>query len=103
MGLDPQRSTPWDRVGSTDVGNLSYVTPTLHPEVAIIDEGVSCHTHAFREAADTEHAYRVLLQAAEALALTGADVVADREVRDAVRTAFAGQPDRRTQWTGSGQ
>lgn len=102
VGLDPKRSIPWDRVGSTDVGNLSYVAPTLHPEIAITDEGVSCHTHEFREAADGERAYRVLLQAAEALALTGADVIADRAVRDAVRGAFATQPDRRTQWTGSG-
>ncbi|MFN2451960.1 MAG: M20 family metallopeptidase [Candidatus Dormibacteria bacterium] len=102
VGLDPHHSIPWDRVGSTDVGNLSYVAPTLHPEIAITDEGVSCHTHEFREAADSERAYRVLLQAAEALALTGADVIADREVRDAVRGAFATQPDRRTEWTGSG-
>jgi len=103
VGLQPQRSIPWDRVGSTDVGNLSYVAPTLHPEVAITDEGVSCHTHEFREAADSERAYRALLQAAEALALTGADVMADREVREAVRQAFADQPGRRRQWTGSGQ
>lgn len=103
VGLDPQRSTPWDRVGSTDVGNLSHVAPTLHPEIAITEEGVSCHTHDFREAADSERAYRVLLQAAEALALTGADVIANREVRDEVRGAFANQPDRHQRWRGSGQ
>jgi amidohydrolase len=102
VGLDPQTAIPWDRVGSTDVGDLSYALPTLHPEVAIIEEGVSCHTHAFREAADSERGYRALIQGAEALARTGADVVADAAVREQVRAAFRDQPWRRREWRGSG-
>lgn len=102
VGLDPVESIPWERVGSTDVGDLSYAVPTLHPEVAIIDEGVSCHTHQFREAADSERGYRALVQGAEALALTGADILADAEVREQVRTAFRDQPWRRKEWRGSG-
>jgi hypothetical protein len=93
---------PWDRVGSTDVGDLSYAVPTLHPEVAITEEGVSCHTHQFREAADSERGYAALIQGAEALARTGADVVADAQVREAVRAAFENQPWRRPEWRGSG-
>jgi amidohydrolase len=102
VGLEPQPSIPWDRVGSTDVGNLSYAVPALHPEIAIIDEGVSCHTHEFREAADSERGYRALIQGAEALARIGADVVADAAVREAVRAAFRDQPGRRAAWRGSG-
>ena len=102
VGLDPQQAIPWDRVGSTDVGDLSYALPTLHPEVAIIDEGVSCHTHQFREAADSERGYRALVQGAAALARTGADVVADSSVREQVRAAFRDQPWRRKEWHGSG-
>ena len=102
VGLHPQESIPWDRVGSTDVGDLSYALPSLHPEVAIIDEGVSCHTHEFRAAADSDRGYRALIQGAEALALTGAEVVADAEVRERVRAAFRDQPWRRKEWRGSG-
>jgi metal-dependent amidase/aminoacylase/carboxypeptidase family protein len=102
VGLHPQPTIPWDRVGSTDVGDLSYAAPTLHPEVAIIDEGVSCHTHEFREAADSERGYVALIQGAEALARTGAEVVADAQVREAVRAAFRDQPWRRSEWRGSG-
>jgi len=102
VGLHPQESIPWDRVGSTDVGDLSYALPSLHPEVAIIEEGVSCHTHEFRAAADSERGYRALIQGAEALALTGAEVVADAEVRERVRAAFRDQPWRRKEWRGSG-
>jgi amidohydrolase len=101
VGLEPREAIPWDRVGSTDVGDLSYAAPTLHPEVAIIDEGVSCHTHEFRVAADSERGYAALIQGAEALALTGADVIADAAIRNAVRSAFADQPGRREYWQGS--
>jgi amidohydrolase len=102
VGLDPKPAIPWDRVGSTDVGDLSYAAPTLHPEVAIIDDGVSCHTHEFREAADSERGYAALVQGAEALARTGAEVVADAKVREGVREAFRDQAWRRPEWRGSG-
>jgi amidohydrolase len=102
VGLAPQRSAPWDRVGSTDVGDLSYAAPTLHPEVAIIDEGVSCHTHEFREAADTDRGYDALVRGAEALALTGADVASDAATRNSVRAAFSDEQWRRRNWRGSG-
>jgi metal-dependent amidase/aminoacylase/carboxypeptidase family protein len=102
VGLAPRVATPWERVGSTDVGDLSYACPTIHPEVAITEEGVSCHTHAFREAAATEAAHDVMLRGAAALALTGADVIVDPEIRHAVRTSFAAEPWRRKQWHGSG-
>ncbi|HEY6378474.1 MAG TPA: M20 family metallopeptidase [Candidatus Dormibacteraeota bacterium] len=102
VGLAPRESIPWDRVGSTDVGDLSYAAPTLHPEVAIIDEGVSCHTHEFREAADADRGYDALVRGTEALALTGADVAGDASIRHAVRAAFSDQPWRRPGWRGSG-
>ncbi len=101
VGLEPRVATPWERVGSTDVGDLSYACPTIHPEIAITEEGVSCHTHEFREAAATEEAHDVMLRGAAALALTGADVIADRHVRDAVRASFATEPWRRKEWRGS--
>ncbi len=63
--------------------------------MAITEEGVSCHTHAFREAAATEAAHDVMLRGAAALALTGADVIADPAVREAVRGSFAGESWRR--------
>lgn len=102
VGLHPVEAPPWNRVGSTDVGDLSYGCPALHPEVAITEEGVSCHTHEFREAAATEHAHDVMLRGAAALALTGADVLTDAKVREAVRSSFVAQPWHRPQWGGSG-
>jgi hypothetical protein len=42
-----------------------------------------------------------MLRGAAALALTGADVIADRHVRDAVRASFATESWRRKEWRGS--
>jgi hypothetical protein len=43
-----------------------------------------------------------MLRGAAALALTGADVIADAQVRAAVRAAFVSEPWRRVEWHGSG-
>jgi amidohydrolase len=102
VGLEEDDVVPWARTGSTDVGDVSYAAPTLHPEFAIADEGIGPHTHAFREAALSVRGEQAMLQAAEVLARVGADVVLDAGVRQRVRDAFAAQPQRRSEWTGSG-
>jgi amidohydrolase len=102
VGLTEDRVVPWERTGSTDVGDVSYAAPTLHPEFAIADEGTGPHTHAFREAALSPRGEEAMLRAAEVLGRIGADVIFDREVRDAVRKGFLAQPQHRVQWTGSG-
>ena len=102
LGVSQDHVVPWQRVGSTDVGDVSYAAPTLHPEIAIADLGVSPHTHGFREAAVSPRADGVLLVAAEVLARIGADVIMQPEIRAAVRAAFTGEPWRRVEWRGSG-
>lgn len=103
VGLMEDQVVPWARTGSTDVGDVSYAAPTLHPEFAIADEGIGPHTHAFREAALSARGEQAMLQAAEVLARVGADVVLDADVRHRVRDAFAAQPQHRAAWTGSGE
>jgi amidohydrolase len=102
VGLEEDHVVPWARTGSTDVGDVSYAAPTLHPEFAIADEGIGPHTHGFREAAVSARGEEAMLQAAEVLARVGADVILDADVRRRVREAFAAQPQHRAEWTGSG-
>ena len=102
VGLTEDVVVPWARTGSTDVGDVSYAAPTLHPEFAIADEGIGPHTHAFREAAISPRAEQAMLQAAEVLARVGADVILDAALRQRVRDAFAAQPQHREAWSGSG-
>jgi amidohydrolase len=102
VGLTEDRVIPWERTGSTDVGDVSYAAPTLHPEFAIADEGTGPHTHAFREAALSPRGEDAMLKAAEVLGRIGADVIFDPEVRRGVRNGFLAQPQHRAQWTGTG-
>jgi amidohydrolase len=75
--------------GSTDLGNLSYRMPALHPMIAVSDPTVALHTTDFAEAAGSAAGDRAVLDGAVGLALTAADYLADPALRDAVRAEFA--------------
>lgn len=54
--------------GSSDVGNVSQVIPTIQPSLNIANEEVIPHTHAFREACNKQMAYDQIAFGAELLA-----------------------------------
>ncbi|HLY13627.1 MAG TPA: M20 family metallopeptidase, partial [Candidatus Limnocylindrales bacterium] len=45
-----------NNLGSSDMGNVSQVLPTIHPSVAICTAGVAGHSTEFRDAAATDYA-----------------------------------------------
>jgi amidohydrolase len=57
---------------STDMGNVSYVVPSIHPMFGIPTEAAN-HTPGFTAAAATPEAHRAMLRASTALALTALD------------------------------
>lgn len=65
------------RLGSSDIGNVSFAVPTIHPMLAITDDAVPLHSEAFRELAATPRADEVALLGATCLAQTAWDVLAD--------------------------
>ncbi len=76
-----------DRVGagSTDMGDVSHVVPSIHPWLAIVEQGVAlCHEHRFAEAAGTDAAGRTAVLAAKAMARTAVDVISDASLRATV-------------------
>jgi amidohydrolase len=76
----------WD--GSSDVGNVSRLVPTIQPLVAIAPEEVLIHSPRFAEAAATEDALQILLDAAKAMAMTATDLLASLELVEKVRAEF---------------
>ena len=64
-------------LGSTDMGNVSTVVPSLHPIVAITDRPTPGHSHAFAEAAARPEALAAMRFGAKALAYTALDVLSD--------------------------
>jgi amidohydrolase len=77
-----------DHLGSSDMGNVSWVVPTIHPYIAICDEGVPGHSTQFRDAAASPRADEVTLLAATLVAQTAFEVLADADLRRAAWQGF---------------
>jgi amidohydrolase len=76
--------------GSTDMGDLSLHLPSIHPYLAICDEGESlCHEHRFAECAASERGMSTMLVAAKAMARTTLDLLEDPKLFAEVRREFA--------------
>jgi amidohydrolase len=84
---DPRKTEP--RVmGSTDMGNVSYLVPSIHPMVRVAPAGVSIHSHEFTRHAGSPAGDVAVILGAKAMAMTIADVWADRTLLDQARTEF---------------
>lgn len=92
LGRAPRERDDRVGAGSTDMGDVSHVVPSIHPWLAIVDEGAAlCHEHRFAEAAGTDGAGRAALVAAKALARTAIELIADGELRAAVSAEWRGR------------
>ncbi|HEY7362893.1 MAG TPA: M20 family metallopeptidase [Methylomirabilota bacterium] len=78
-----------EHLGSSDVGNVSQVVPTIQPLVKIAPDGTPIHSRAFEAAAISPLAREGLLISAKALALTAYDVLADSALQARIRQEFA--------------
>ena len=61
-------------LGSSDVGNVSQVIPTIQPTVSISDDYIAGHSEEFKAAAKSEKGLQSIAIAAELLALTALDL-----------------------------
>ena len=82
-------------VGSTDMGNVSYVVPSIHPMIRVAPPGVPIHTPAFTGFAGGPEGDAAVLDGAKALAFTVADLWLDgglvERARGEWREAVAGR------------
>ena len=65
--------------GSSDIGNVSHVAPTIHPYIGITDCPMVGHSIEMANATTTSKAHDRLLIAALAMAYTGHDVIVRNE------------------------
>jgi amidohydrolase len=79
---------PSDNLGSSDMGNVSFVVPTIHPSIAICPAGVAGHSIEFREAAAGPLADEVTLLAATLVAQTAYELFADPSLVEAAWREF---------------
>jgi amidohydrolase len=76
-------------VGSTDMGNVSYLVPSIHPMIKVAPSGVAIHTRDFAAWAAAAEGDRAVVDGAKAMAMTVADLWLRPDVLDAARRAFA--------------
>jgi amidohydrolase len=89
--LDP--ATSGRRVmGSTDMGNVSYLVPSIHPMIKVAPDGVPIHSEEFARWAVSDDGDRAVLDGAKAMAMTVVDLWASSDLRDRVSAAFATRP-----------
>lgn len=65
--------------GSSDAGNVSFVCPTFHPTLQIVDRGVAIHTREFAEAVKSPRAHEAIRQGAMVIGLQVAKIFSDEE------------------------
>jgi metal-dependent amidase/aminoacylase/carboxypeptidase family protein len=81
-GRKMRETDPRVGAGSTDMGDVSHVVPSIHPYLAIVDENEAlCHEHRFAEAAASDRGFSTAIAAAKALARTAAELLADEGLR----------------------
>ena len=75
-------------LGSSDMGNVSVLVPSIHPMVAITTLDVVAHSPEFAEAAASEAGNRGLLDGAKAMAMTVVDLITQPETMKKVQEEF---------------
>ena len=71
--------------GSTDMGDVSHVVPSIHPYLAIVDENEAlCHQHRFAAAAGSDRGLETAYDAAKAMARTAIELLTDEALRRTV-------------------
>jgi metal-dependent amidase/aminoacylase/carboxypeptidase family protein len=88
VGLSEGPAVP-DRLGSSDVGNVSQVVPCIQPLIGIAPLGTAIHTRAFADFATQPLAQAATLAAAKTMALTALDLLAEPARVEAAKAEFA--------------
>jgi amidohydrolase len=79
-------------VGSTDMGNVSYLVPSIHPMIQVAPSGTPIHTPDFAGWAASEQGDQAVLDGAKAMATTVIDLWCRPELLADVRADFARRP-----------
>jgi amidohydrolase len=88
LGRKIEMEDPDKSFGSTDFGNVSQLVPGMHASFAVAGYGIPIHTPQFVEAAVSESGLNSMLQAAQGLAMTVADLIADPQLIAEVKKEF---------------
>src|SRR5437016_8368780 len=81
-----------DRLGSSDIGNVSRVLPAIQPMVKIAPDGTPIHSRAFEAAAKAPLAREGMLISAKTMAMTVCDMLSDPSLVKRAQAEFQAAP-----------
>lgn len=82
-------------VGSTDMGNVSHLVPSIHPMIASARPGTAIHTVDFERESVTDLADRAVIDGAKAMAMTAIDFWTSPALQVSIAEEFrATNPDK---------
>ena len=76
-------------VGSTDMGNVSHLVPSIHPMIASAPRGTAIHTLDFAKASVTRQADKAIIDGAKAMAMTAIDFWTSEDLQRSIKQEFA--------------
>lgn len=88
LGEEMRYPLPDERIGSSDIGNVSIKIPTIHPYINITETIVGNHTYEFLEAANSKKAKDMTIKATKGLALTGYEILINEILRQEIQEEF---------------
>ncbi|MBI4188578.1 MAG: M20 family metallopeptidase [Chloroflexi bacterium] len=88
LGRKVKVYAPGDGFGSTDMGNVSQLIPSIHPRFAIAGKEIAGHSPQFAEAAASEAGIEGMLDAAKSMAMTVVDLLASPELITEIKVKF---------------
>ncbi|MEO2074362.1 MAG: M20 family metallopeptidase [Bacillus sp. (in: firmicutes)] len=77
-----------DSYGSIDMGNVSHVVPAIHPYIGLDSPGLIAHTREFADLTITDNSHQILSRGALALAMTGFDLITNKEEFEKMKNEF---------------
>jgi amidohydrolase len=90
LGVQDINEEPITSFGSSDMGNVSHIIPAIHPYLAIAPKGTITHSIEFAEATASKRAHEVLIIGAKALAMTGYDILTNKQLYYRIKEEFKG-------------
>lgn len=80
LGMEIDELDRHEHLGSSDIGNVSYVVPAIQPLIAVGEKDIAIHSREFGKATISKKGDQSLILATKALAFTFLDLMADKEI-----------------------
>lgn len=89
LGEEVGTIEPGKTLGSSDVGNISQVVPTIQPQINISDKLLAAHSEEFKAAAASRKGLDSIALGAKALALTALELIEKPELLAQIKADHA--------------